>query len=349
MGKISFTWKQDAKAFDAAGNRAESSAELAPLLLAFKTAEQGYLETLSGGTSGTPKRFRRSASSWCHSMNINATRFDISSQSELAVFGDLRYSLSLYAMAEAISIGANAHLLTNLGPKSCAAEINDRGISHIYATPSQIMAIAPQPLHDVRSVVLGGGRLSSVEFERARSLFPQADIHWFYGTAETSFVTLATLNDALNTVGATYPGVLLRSDDQNNLWIRSPMLADLIDGQPLELVDGWFCLPDQGAVNSDGALELWGRKDRAINLNDQTIYLDRLEAEIKSTVVQEFAIVDYLNAHGKTRLAFVATATIQSDLPAIISKRVVISELPKTQSGKIAISALRDMVQSQYA
>ncbi len=52
-------------------------------------------ETLTGGSTGTPRRIRRTQSSWTASFAVNATLFAITPGTQSAVLGDLVHSLAL--------------------------------------------------------------------------------------------------------------------------------------------------------------------------------------------------------------------------------------------------------------
>ena len=83
-------------------------------------APQGF-ETLTSGSTGAPRRIRRSVASWTASFAVNAGLFGIGPGSRVAVLGALVHSLSLYGALEGACLGAGVHLLAGLRPDRQAA------------------------------------------------------------------------------------------------------------------------------------------------------------------------------------------------------------------------------------
>ncbi|HEX9858514.1 MAG TPA: hypothetical protein VGA75_09170, partial [Paracoccaceae bacterium] len=73
-------------------------------------------ETLTSGTSGRPRRIRRTQASWIASFAVNAGLFGIGPCVAGAVLGRLVHSLALYGALEALHLGAVLHLLDGLRP-----------------------------------------------------------------------------------------------------------------------------------------------------------------------------------------------------------------------------------------
>ena len=77
---------------------------------------QPMFETLTSGSTGAPRRIRRSQASWIASFVVNARLFGIGPGARVAVLGRLVQSLSLYGATEALHLGATAFLLDDLRP-----------------------------------------------------------------------------------------------------------------------------------------------------------------------------------------------------------------------------------------
>ena len=105
-------------------------------------------ETLTSGTSGTPRRIRRSQSSWTASFAVNGQLFGIGPGARVAVLGRLSHSLALYAGFEGLHLGAAVHLMDRLRPDRQRRALADLRITQLYATPAQLrlLADAPGPL-----------------------------------------------------------------------------------------------------------------------------------------------------------------------------------------------------------
>ena len=76
----------------------------------------GMFETLTSGSSGQPRRIRRSVASWQASFAVNAGLFGIGPGVALAVLGRLSHSLSLYGALEGMALGASVHLMDGVRP-----------------------------------------------------------------------------------------------------------------------------------------------------------------------------------------------------------------------------------------
>ena len=99
-------------------------------------AAEGF-ETLTSGSSGQPRRIRRSVESWQASFAVNATLFGIGPGVPVAVPGRLSHSLSLYGAFEGLSLGARLHLMDGLRPDRQRHEMAVRKVALVYATPAQ--------------------------------------------------------------------------------------------------------------------------------------------------------------------------------------------------------------------
>ena len=185
---------------------------------------QPILETLTSGSTGQPRRIRRTQASWIASFAVNAG-LGIGPGARVATLGRLIHSLSLYGAVEGLHLGAEVHLLHDLRPDRQGAALRTQRITHLYATPAQLRLLdGPDALSDLRLILVGGSKLDPSLRARLQTLAPQARIREFYGAAETSFITLADETTPEASVGRPYPGVELRLDQSGEVWVRSPYL-----------------------------------------------------------------------------------------------------------------------------
>jgi len=185
---------------------------------------QPILETLTSGSTGQPRRIRRTQASWTASFAVNAG-LGIGPGARIATLGRLIHSLSLYGAVEGLHLGAQVHLLSDLRPDRQRAALHDRQVTHLYATPAQLrLILGPDPLPDLRLILVGGSKLDPALRAALTTLAPNARIREFYGAAETSFITLADETTPEASVGRPYPGVELTLDQTGEVWVRSPYL-----------------------------------------------------------------------------------------------------------------------------
>ena len=254
--------------------------------------DDGFI-TQTGGSTGAPKRIRRQSASWRASFDVNADRFDISPADRVAVLGGLAHSLALYGVLEALHLGADAHVLAGVSPARQARLLDSKCVTILYATPTQLRLLLTrsQTQPGVRLILCGGGALDEGTATALKTVFPNAQVHVFYGTAETSFITLARPDTPPGCVGHPYPGVTLRLRDQHGqatgghgtIWVRSPYVALGYAGpdRPLPTCeDGFFATGEVGHLDADGRLWLQGRQDRLLTVSDVTISPEMAEAVI---------------------------------------------------------------------
>ncbi len=253
--------------------------------------EDGHFATLTGGTSGPPKVIARSQASWVRSFETNAVHFQYTNNDSIAVLGALSHSLALYGILEAIHLGLNAHALSPLSPAGQVEQMQQHGCTILYATPSQLRLLRPNaPLTGLRLILCGGGSLDPATRKHIASLCPNAALHVFYGAAETSFITLSDAMTPAASVGRPYPDVQIqvRNPDQSGngtIWVNSPYMFDLyLQGDSKHtLRDGaWLTVGEKGRQDEQGNLFLQGRAGRSVNVADQTVHLDQLEAELNA-------------------------------------------------------------------
>jgi long-chain acyl-CoA synthetase len=261
-------------------------------------------ETLTSGTSGPPRRIRRSQSSWTASFAVNARLFGIGPGARVAVLGRLSHSLALYAGVEGLHLGAAVHLLDRLRPDRQRRALADLRITHLYATPAQLRLLtdAPGPLLPLDHVILGGSKLDPTLREALTELAPQAQMAEFYGAAETSFITLSAPDHPQDSVGRAYPGVELAIRDGGHevpegqagtVWVRSPYLfqgyGDHAPG-PAQWDGEWLSVGEIGMMR-DGCLYLHGRAGRMVTVADQNVFPEEIEGFLVSLGLSRVAVL----------------------------------------------------------
>lgn len=339
------------------------------------TCPPGAFLTLTGGASGLPKAVRRSQASWIASFGVNADRFALRSSDAVAVLGLLSHSLSLYAVLEALHLGLDAHVLADLSPRSQAAQIAKVGATILYATPTQLRLLArgaATPLPTFRLVLCGGGALDAATRAAVERLCPNAAVQVFYGAAETSFITLADANTPEGSVGRPYPGVdlrLLNAEGQptanvGEIWVSSPYLFDGYasgDSTDTRWQDGYVTVGEMGELDKDGHLWIKGRRQRMVQIADQLVFPEAVEAVIAAHSSLSCAVLPRDDALRGQRLVAVVEgvenraqaegiiAACRAELGPLAAPRRVYfhPELPLLASGKIDLSVLFDWLEGQ--
>lgn len=239
--------------------------------------DQPQFETLTSGSTGQPRRILRTQASWTASFAVNAG-FGIGPNARVAVLGRLVHSLALYAAIEGLHLGAEVHLLDLLRPDRQMAALADRAITHLYATPAQLRLLGPGHCPDLRQVLVGGSKLDPALRAILQTMAPRAEVHEFYGAAETSFITLADRSCPDGSVGRPYPGVEVTCDPDGQVWVKSPYLLMGYPGDAGSATwrDGWLSVGEVGRLQ-DGVLTLHGRAGRVVKVADQNVFPEEIE------------------------------------------------------------------------
>jgi long-chain acyl-CoA synthetase len=368
-----FRWHPEARLFDSAGRAVpqgratgavlpDSAEGLAQAfdLQAFRVGAQDQpapepanvpvFETLTSGSTGAPRRILRSQASWTASFAVNAG-FGIGPGARVAVLGRLVHSLSLYGAVEGLHLGAEVHLLEALRPDRQRKALIARRISHLYATPAQLRLLVDGSglCPDLRLVLVGGSKLDPGLRASLQGMAPAAQVHEFYGAAETSFITLADADTSDGSVGRAYPGVEIALDPGGEVWVRSPYLfkgyASDSRALPSPLAgegegggaarrmpptpipspqgggdaqvpaggarwrDGWLSVGEIGRMDQ-GFLYLHGRAGRMVTVADQNVFPEEIEVLMQALPgVSRVAVLPVRDA----RRGHVLVAMVQGD------------------------------------
>lgn len=260
---------------------------------------QQVLQCQSSGSSGAPKTIQRRPDSWIASFEITRREFGAGEDTPYAVLGDPGHSLVLFAIMEALHLGADLSVLTGLSPRAQLQGLKRDRVQVLYATPAQLRLLLkahPEPLPEMRLVFSGGGKLDVDTASALSNLFPNAQLHEFFGASETSFMSIAPPETPIASVGRAYPGVQIELRDANGhpigqgpgeLWVKSPYLFEhYVEGDsPDTRWNGDFLtVGEMARLDDDGFLYLLGRTSRMVTVADHNVFPEVVEAEVARAV-----------------------------------------------------------------
>ncbi|MCV6596132.1 MAG: fatty acid--CoA ligase family protein [Mangrovicoccus sp.] len=242
------------------------------------------LITRSGGSTGQPRRILRNQASWAASFDVMAKLYDLSPADRYGILGDLSHSLSFYALAEGLHLGADVHLSLAPRPAAMAQLLSGAEITVLYATPTQLRALdmalpAGQSFPSVRALFAGGGPFDGAAGRAVLARFPKAQPVLFYGSSETSFLTIGPPRE--DGSADAFPGadlVVQAPDGQRGLlWAGGPYLAHAYgkgDPGPAPRRDaqGRIALGDEAMRLPQGRLRLFGRGSAMITIADRNVF-----------------------------------------------------------------------------
>ncbi|WP_330647251.1 AMP-binding protein (plasmid) [Thioclava litoralis] len=257
----------------------------------------GWIECATSGSSGAPKRIRRTVVSWTTSFALNAKIFGLDARSVVALPGTMAQSLTLYAALEAQWNGAAlVDLSVHRGDRQLA-HMARWGTTHVYATPAQVevMLKGQGGCPSLRYWIIGGGRLSADLRARLALRVPQARIMQFYGASETSFITLDRGDAPEGSVGRAYPQVEIAVDAAGELRVKSPYLfTEYALGSSPDTcwhADGFLSIGEIGHVDAQGFVYIRGRKGRIVQVLDHLVSPEPAEARLADWLGCDVAVV----------------------------------------------------------
>lgn len=320
-----------------------------------KEGAEPAFETLTSGSTGQPRRIRRTQRSWIASFAVNR-RFGIGPGARVAVLGRLVHSLALYGAVEGLHLGAEVHLLDSLRPDRQRQALVARQITHLYATPAQLRLLTEgQGLcPDMRLVLVGGSKLDPGLRHALQVMAPAAAIHEFYGAAEASFITIAGEATPESSVGRLYEGVEVSLDPSGEIWVKSPYLfIGYAEGDgSARWRDGWLSVGEIGRLE-DGFLYLSGRAGRMVTVADQNVFPEEIETLMLSLQgITKAAVLPVRDAlRGTVLVAMVQgdrsaeaaiLASLRAELGALKAPKALLwqADWPVLASGKTDLRAL---------
>jgi long-chain acyl-CoA synthetase len=203
----------------------------------------------------------------------------------------------------------------------------------------------------------------------AKQIFPNATLHLFYGSSETSFITISDEFTPVESVGKAFPNVEIKLEkngpNKNRIWVKSEYLfLKYANGsnQNLFRQDDWLTIGEYGKIDKDGYLFLLSEDNSRITIADNTMEIYEIEDKLKTVEnVIDAAVWKIENKlSGHRIVAAVATnGEVHSDRlydaldeikkifkPKKIYK-ISLNEWPLLPSGKTDIRALKSHYHEQ--
>ena len=326
--------------------------------------DQQWLLCETSGSSGAPKTIRRSPQSWQASFAITAEAYAITAADTYVTLGPIGHSLTLYATLEALHIGADIAGLAGISPRAQMRHIAGFNPCVIYATPAQLGLLLQgakvakiDTVAHVRYIFCGGGALNDTLRGQILSVFPQTQLHEFFGASETSFITITDAKTPRGSVGRAYWGVQLRLDDSGEIWVKSPYLfAGYASGaaQDTRWDGAYLSIGEIGYLDPQSYLFVQGRKSRMVTVADHNVFPDRIEALLMSAAsITQCAAIALPDPKRGQRIICVLQCVGDPDFadlrqlcqhhlgaPSVPKGFVVIPEIPLLPAGKPDLAKL---------
>ena len=114
-------------------------------------------------------------------------------------------------------------------------------------------------------------------------------MHLFYGSSETSFITISDEYTPVGSVGKAFPNVEIKVEKsgayKNRIWVKSNYLfLTYAEGSNKNSVwqDDWLTIGEYGRIDSDGYLYLLSEDNSRITIADETMETYEIEDKLKT-------------------------------------------------------------------
>lgn len=265
----------------------------------------------TSGSTGSAKGILRSADSWTNTYAVQRQTLNHGMNASVLIFGSIAHSLHFYGAMEALDRCVVPTVLASFTPKQVIDACARDRPQILYATPSHLGLILAQaktyrqaPLDSVRMILTGGAKFNERNLRPLADMFPNAAIVEFFGTTETSYMTIKQPDAPSGSVGKPCNGVdiqvraadggLLPPRQEGALWVKSNMLFSryIIGEDPqTQWRDGYLTIGDQGFLDETGNLYFTTRKGSMVTIAGENVYLDHIERALTRFVSKGEAIV----------------------------------------------------------
>lgn len=272
-------------------------------------------------------------------------------------------------------------------PKKVLKVVLERGITCLALVPTTLMLLIQvlekqdnQTIDTVKTIVVSGSPLHKELYERAQFYFPHAKILQTYGLSEASpRVSIMNRLDSELSCGKAVrdvevkiadgrEGVVCGSFETGEIYIKGPnvMLGYYNNHIATDqaIYNGWLATGDIGYKDHHSNLFVVGRKKNVILVGGMNVYPEEIEEVLISIEkVEEAAVTDVEDELlGQVPVAVLVLKKDQSlcedELFQALRDRlssykmprawVVVDHLPRTSTGKISRSSLKELCEEKF-
>lgn len=299
-----------------------------PLDVAELPDESEGILLYTSGSTGRPKGVVQSHASQTWMVHAIAPPLAfVPPDQRMLVAAPLYHMNGLLSCQLAFAMGAAVVLLPRFDAAGYIRAIAEHRCTSIGGVPAMYALVARErellersDLSCVQRITIGSAPLTGALLEEVQGLFPNASIVNGYGTTESGAAAFGTHPEGkpAPALSLGYPlrGVELRlvggsSDDEGELWIRSPAVMrgylNLEQTTRRSLHDGWYQTGDRMRRDADGFYFFVGRVDDMFNCGGENVYPGEVESLLeRHPGIQQAAVVPIEDRiKGQVPVAFV--------------------------------------------
>jgi len=328
----------------------------------------------TSGTSGTPKGVLQTHRNLKSNVDACIEAAKLTGEHHFLGVLPLFHSFGITTMMLVPSkLGARVYYLPKFNPNLVIRTIREQKstivmiIASMYTALLRSKSAKAEDFASLKYAISGGEALSPVTSEAFRERF-NVEILQGYGMSEAAPVVSLSMPWAQRPgkVGQPIPGVTICAFDDNGvelganeigeLWVRGPNVMAGYYKKPEETAavltpEGWYKTGDMGCVDSEGFIQITGRKKEMIIVGGENVYPREIESALEAhAAVNEAAVIGQPDpSRGETPVAFVTllegAETTETELREFcrervagykVPRRVIISnDLPRGPTGKI--------------
>lgn len=337
----------------------------------------------TSGTTGEPKGVTHTSNTLISNLRPYAKRLGLGAGDVVLMASPMAHQTGfMYGLMMPIMLKARAVLLDIWNPAQAAAMIRDEGVTFTMAsTPflsdlTETVAAEGSPVPSLRVFLSAGAPIPRPLVAKARDALGSAIVS-AWGMTENGAVTVTRIDDpeekAFNTDGCCLPGMEVKVVDRDGRAVPPGEEGDLMVRGCSQFAgyhkrpewnnvdaEGWFHTGDLARMSEDGYIRISGRSKDVVIRGGENIPVVEIEGLLfKHPSVGAAAIVGYPDARlGERAVAFVtlregASLTKDEMVRFLLDQKCarqylperleIVSELPRTPSGKIQKFRLREI------
>ncbi|MBP2631465.1 MAG: yhfT 2 [Firmicutes bacterium] len=312
------------------------------------------LIAFTSGTTGFPKGYIRSHSSWFESFYATNSELNINSNDNIMAPGPFVHSLSLYAVTHSLFIGATFLLVDKFEPKKVVKFLQHVNHIVLYMVPTMTKALLDyineneltKYSYNVKSIISSGDKWSKKSKMDVKKIFLCINIYEFYGSSEASFISISDpIDNNINpkSVGHVFKNVTISIRNENGeevanneigkIFVKSKMIFDGYYKNEMEtkmvLHNGWLELGDYGKKDENGFIYIMGRVKNMIISGGLNIYPEEIEKVLrKLEIVEEVVVIGRSNIYWGEEVVALIKPKYNTELDSINLKQYCSKYLP---------------------
>lgn len=348
-------------------------------------SETPLMVGFTSGSTGRVKGYERNHRSWVESIRAAQPAFELTPGDRVCAPGSVSFSLFLYALVHCIHVGASLRLCTQFRPKRILGEMRADKCTVLLAVPTQAKVLidaacrsAQSVSDELRLVITSGAKWRGDLSDAQRRAINDARILEFYGASETSFISIAHIDDGTppHSVGKPFKGVeidiraadgrSLPAGETGKIWVKSAMLFTryVVGDSPESAWEGgYLTVGDHGYLDAAGFLYIAGREKRMLVTAGANLYPEAVENVIAGhRAIENVSVIGIDEAVRGQRVVAFLKLKAGSERPSVFelsdlcrsrlgrhatpSKFYVVDDWPVAASGKTDFDALLQRVKA---